>query len=181
MSSVIYGTIRHCAGQSLFKVHENRGFFTFCFFSELRLTITYFPYHHVSICESCLSPLHLCHAKWLKQYHHVVRLFVCISAQRARYVCLLIDVVMSTLPCISLRPTYEGHPKQTMPIIQIRESPFTEMNDASVWLLYSGGHDIVTPGHHRIRQRCSGLVSDLLSASRPVPSRQNRLQRRSRR
>ena len=33
------------------------------------------------------------------------------------------------------------------------------------------------PGPHRTRQRCSGPVCDHPSASRPVPSRQNRLQR----
>ena len=36
----------------------------------------------------------------------------------------------------------------------------------------------LTPGPHRTRQRCSGPVCDRPSASRPVPSRQNRLQRR---
>ena len=35
----------------------------------------------------------------------------------------------------------------------------------------------LTPGPHRTRQRCSGPVSDRPSASRPAPSRQNRLQR----
>ena len=34
------------------------------------------------------------------------------------------------------------------------------------------------PGPHRTRQRCSGPVCDRPSASRPVPSRQNRLQAR---
>ena len=34
------------------------------------------------------------------------------------------------------------------------------------------------PGPHRTRQRCSGSVCDRRSASRPVPSRQNRLQAR---
>ena len=37
------------------------------------------------------------------------------------------------------------------------------------------------PGPHRTRQRCSGPVCDRPSASRPVPSLQNRLQRRWRR
>ena len=36
----------------------------------------------------------------------------------------------------------------------------------------------LTPGPHRTRQRCSGPVGDRPSASRPVSSRQNRLQRR---
>ena len=38
--------------------------------------------------------------------------------------------------------------------------------------------DRVKPGPHRTRQRCSGSVCDRTSASRPVPSRQNRIQRR---
>ena len=37
---------------------------------------------------------------------------------------------------------------------------------------------LVQPGPHRARQRFSGPVCDRPSASRPVPSRQNRLQRR---
>ena len=36
----------------------------------------------------------------------------------------------------------------------------------------------VKPGPHRARQRCAGPVCDRPSASRPVPSRENRLQRR---
>ena len=36
----------------------------------------------------------------------------------------------------------------------------------------------VKPGSHRTRQRCSGPVCDRPSTSRPVPSRQNRLQAR---
>ena len=41
----------------------------------------------------------------------------------------------------------------------------------------SGGQT-VEPGPHRTRQRCAGPVCDRPSASRPVPPRRNRLQRR---
>ena len=43
---------------------------------------------------------------------------------------------------------------------------------------HGSSHWPLTTGPHRTRQRCSGPVCNRPSASRPVPSRQNRLQAR---